>query len=107
MIDEAPLSNGQMGDMWVAAWCDRCEWEHTWSHTERSGGEGADPCSILSALMLGVFPIEELTETTLAGPWNPRTHLTCASFRPCRPCAGEEIPPGPIPGQLDIFGGEA
>lgn len=95
MINTPPFSNGTMGSIWMSANCARCERDHGF----HNGNNDTDQaCPILLRIVVAEFPIEELTDTgTLTDEGWDSTKLICSQFRPCRPCAGEPIPAGPLP----------
>ena len=96
MITRPFLSNGTMGDMWRAVWCNGCRHDHNY-HVETGSDEG---CNIMLRLVVGDFPIEEITDPDSNTPWDP-TRTTCSSYKPCNLCHGW---PDELEGQLDLFG---
>lgn len=103
----SPPSNGEMGRMWTAIWCDRCIHDHAASHVGPDVAQYEDGCPLLGRMYMSPqgtdFPeLRESQEPT--GGWNPEK-LECLLFDrcPCEDDPGWEPVPTPDPNQGALF----
>lgn len=89
---------GDLGVAMSALGCDECHNDHPF-HIDGPG----DPCHLTALLVCEM----DVPEHTYLGDYK----ASCSKFAPCPcPCSPdfdpERVPVEPIPGQVDIFGGE-
>lgn len=98
MTANAP-SNGTMGSMWQAEWCERCTLDHGFSHVSEDEQRAEDGCPHLLRMMVEDGPFDFLIDRHEPGPggWDPRK-LECRWFDRCH-CQDEDGDdrPHPIP----------
>lgn len=70
------ISNGTMGEIWMARNCEGCAKDHGWHADEDAAGQ----CPVLTALTIGEYPIEGLIRHD-DKRW-PES-LECTYFQPC------------------------
>lgn len=97
------LSNGTMGEMWVAEWCAHCENDHVATHVAYELSDYENGCEILARLYLA-DPDENIPELVEhdrepgSRGWSPR-EVECRMFTPCQHChpGGDDEPKRPPP----------
>lgn len=98
MSANAP-SNGTMGSMWQAEWCEHCTRDHGFSHVSRDEQRPEDGCPHFLSMLVGDGPFDFLVERQDPDSlgWDPR-RLECRWFDRChcRDEGGEDIP-RPVP----------
>lgn len=92
------LSNGTMGMMWQARWCDHCQNDHA-CHTGSEEPEWGDGCQLYAEIIRR--NCDDLPEIIDEDPedsrgWSP-DYLVCRMFTPCQSCDGDDDDDKPTP----------
>lgn len=100
-------SNGTMGSMWIAEWCDGCAHEHTTSHVPESEADYSAGCPHLADLYIEDGPFDFLRDEhdDSEQGWSP-AKLVCLHFERCGRCdpgGGPDGPPPVHPDQGSLF----
>jgi hypothetical protein len=102
------ISNGTMGAMWQARWCDNCQNDHA-CHTGAEEPDWENGCQLYVRVLFE--NCDDLPEILDEEPedsrgWSP-DYLVCRMFTPCQSCrpGGEDdrptsFDPGPDHGRL-------
>lgn len=89
--DEPPFSNSTSGEIWLQNWCETpCAHDAAFQR-----GESLEGCPLLLLAYSGKTPVEWLEQ-------EDSQDYHCVEFQP-QGGGGPEPPPGPIPGQGELF----